>query len=332
LHTPPSTISRGLPFEELVGRIWDREPDPEPKIRTDPVTICIASISQFGHEGNFYPMIVGATDRMLTASDIQFEPSQTKVVLLNSRIVVLIAGDASFQSSVCMDAYNELQDETEVTVKRAATVYSEAFGRYRREQAELKYLSPLGLNLESFVQTTKNFSQETIDNLIYKLEHNRVGAEAIIAGIDPDKTAHIYTVKDPGKIDCQNAVGFAAIGAGEWHAQSLFMFNKYSRLRSFSEALFLTYAAKKRAEVAPGVGDETDMFILDTSATDVNFTYAPILEPLMEKLGNTYTEYTVGLKGILDTSLKDTDQYINEIVNQNTQANNPDNQDDPTVN
>ena len=319
-----------LPFEGLGGRIWDREPEPTPKIRTDPVTICIASISQFEHEGNFYPMIVGATDRMLTAGDIQFEPSQTKVANLTSRIVALVAGDASFQVSVCMDVFDEIQNETEVTVKRAATVYSQAFARHRREQAELKYLSPLGLNLESFIQNQKNFSQETVDNVIYKLEHNKVGAETIITGLDPDKSAHIYTVKDPGRIDCQDTVGFAAIGAGEWHAQSLFMFNKYHRNRRFSEALFLTYASKKRAEVAPGVGNETDMFIFDSSATDVNLAYSSLLAPLMDKLGNTYTEYTIGLKGIWDTSLIDIDQYVNEIVNQNVQANNPDNQDDST--
>ncbi len=194
--------------------------------RLVPVTICIASMSVFELDNYNYPMLITATDRMLTSGDIQFEPYQTKVATLHTGILALVAGDASFQISVVNDTFDLLEGEVDVTVKRAAEVYSEVFSRYRREQAELKYLSPLGLTIESFFQNQKHMSQETIDNIMYKLEGNGISAHAIISGVDPKGYVHIYTVKDPGKIVCQVAVGFAAIGAGEWHAQSLFMFNK----------------------------------------------------------------------------------------------------------
>jgi hypothetical protein len=41
------------------------------------------------------------------------------------------------------------------------------------------------------------------------------------------------------------------------------MLQKYSRGASLSEAFLLTYIAKKRAEVAPGVGTATDMFMIN---------------------------------------------------------------------
>ncbi|MCH8087665.1 MAG: hypothetical protein IIC81_07415 [Chloroflexi bacterium] len=283
------------------------------------MTVCIAAMCTWEEDpvgdepARLTPMIVGASDRMLTAGDIAFEPNQTKIADITDNIKALVAGDASVQISLVYDTTDEAQRASATEVKEVAEIYSNNFAKYRREQAELKYLSPLGLDLQSFIQNQQHLSQETTDNINYKLENYKLGIETIITGVD-STGAHIYTVKDPGIIACQDVVGFAAIGVGQWHSNSQFMFKGYTRECRFAEALFITYTAKRRAEVAPGVGDETDMFILDTSATDVNFTYAPILEPLMKKLGNTYTEYTVGLKGILDTSLKDIDQYIIEIT------------------
>src|SRR6185503_18005785 len=82
----------------------------------------------------------------------------------------------------------------------------------------------------------------------------------IIAGIDGGG-AHLYAGQE-GKFSCEDAVGFAAIGAGSWHAQSQFMFARYTRSMPAAKALYLVFAAKKRAETAPGVGPETDMFII----------------------------------------------------------------------
>ena len=43
------------------------------------VTVCVAAIC----EGNSY--LIGASDRMLTTSDIEFEPQQSKIVFLQVR-------------------------------------------------------------------------------------------------------------------------------------------------------------------------------------------------------------------------------------------------------
>ena len=300
-----------------------------------PVTVCIATISQLESDGVQYPMIIGATDRMLTAGDIEFEPAQTKVFLFTNRVVALVAGDASFQIAVCSDAGLELRDNQNVDVKTVAETYSRAFVRYRREQAELRYLSPLGLDLQSFIQNQKHMSQETIDNLIYKLEHSKIRAQTIITGTDMDGTAHIYTVKDPGTVSCEDAVGFAAIGIGEWHADSFFMFNRYNKYRFLSEALFLTYAAKRRAEVAPGVGIETDMFVIDSTATQPTSAYTAASLEVIDKLKITYENYISGMGINLRTSLADIDEYITELFDQqqHTQQDNaPDSDISQTVN
>jgi hypothetical protein len=52
------------------------------------------------------------------------------------------------------------------------------------------------------------------------------------------------------------------VGYGEWHSQSQFMFAGHAPWKNFPETFLLTYSAKKRAEVAPGVGAHTDMVVV----------------------------------------------------------------------
>src|SRR5437868_4735953 len=62
---------------------------------------------------------------------------------------------------------------------------------------------------------------------------------------------------------------FVAAGGGQWHAASQFMFAGYTRWWSFPNALSLLYAAKKRAEVAPGVGTGTDLLVIPGNGTEI---------------------------------------------------------------
>jgi hypothetical protein len=72
---------------------------------------------------------------------------------------------------------------------------------------------------------------------------------------------HLYaTEKDT--LTNFTSVGFAAIGIGKSHAESQFMFSGHWPLKPFDETVLLSYAAKKRAEVAPGVGKATDMVVI----------------------------------------------------------------------
>jgi hypothetical protein len=79
----------------------------------------------------------------------------------------------------------------------------------------------------------------------------------LFIGLDPTG-AHIYGSYN-GRVVSHDVSGFAAIGGGDWHAQSRFMFARHTRAAGLPETLLLTYFAKKRAEVAPGVGTGTDM-------------------------------------------------------------------------
>jgi hypothetical protein len=104
---------------------------------------------------------------------------------------------------------------------------------------------------------------------------------------------HLFVVRG-AEIECLDVVSFAAIGAGDWHANSQFMFAKHNYNRPFSETLFATYVAKKRAEVAPGVGQATDMFMVGPLLGQCAYPLHPHINDKLEEL------YKEAISGVLN--------------------------------
>jgi len=92
------------------------------------------------------------------------------------------------------------------------------------------------------------------------IKFNFQGASTIISGIDADGP-HIYTVTNE-EVVCNDNIGFSVIGSGYWHSASHFMFSGHTKLSPGPRVLLTAHQAKRKAEVAPGVGRETDMFLI----------------------------------------------------------------------
>ncbi len=250
------------------------------------MTVCIAAICQWANRW----VIVGASDRMLTADDIEFEPPQTKIYTFTPTIVGLISGDGATQASIGDRVLSDLGAGTIVpSVREVAKAFAERWAEHRRNESETIYLSPLGLTLADFLRRQNEFSPDFIRQMTENLQkRRRTGDETIIAGIDPNGSAHIYVVREPGISIQQDIVGFAAVGMGEWHAKSQFMLAAYTKYWLFDRAVWLVYMAKRKAEVAPGVGKATDMFFIEASGA-VQY----ILGDAFKKLVDTYTMFDV---------------------------------------
>ena len=242
------------------------------------MTVCVAAMCNTG-------AVLGASDRMLTAGDIQFEPTQIKVVQLTSSIAVMVAGDSSAQAEILQEVRRDVQERVKQDptnwwlVKDVAELYSHYYSRVRAKRAERAILNPLGLTQNTFITQQGQMAESLVRQLATELINCSMAQVAvIIAGTDPQGT-HIYTVHD-ATVDCYDHVGFAAIGSGRWHANSQFMFAQHHRNKPFPETLLLTYAAKKRAEVSPGVGEGTDMFTVGPELGSYVQVYRPIVDDL----------------------------------------------------
>jgi hypothetical protein len=151
----------------------------------------------------------------------------------------------------------------------------------KRRRAERDILFPLGLNSVSFITRQGEMSDSFIHQISSELVNYKLPRMAVIfCGVDR-RGQHIYVVHD-GAIGCHDAIGFASIGVGARHANSQFMFQSHSPRSSIAETLLLAYIAKKRAEIAPGVGTETDIFFVGPTVGSYSVTIHPDLLKKLE--------------------------------------------------
>jgi 20S proteasome alpha/beta subunit len=210
-----------------------------------------------------WQMIVGATDHMLTVEStaIEFESPEKKVYGVNKYCVAMISGDSSAQAILLRRTLAALgrkgyKYEQIVSTEEIANIYAQEFREHRRAIAAERLLTPLGLTPEAFMQNLGKLNARVAARLTEELLNAQLQCETIIAGLD-ELGSHIYVVRDPGQVMCADREGFAAVGIGADHAESQFMFARYSSETLIGESISLVYSAKKHAETAPGVGPET---------------------------------------------------------------------------
>lgn len=174
-------------------------------------------------------------------------------------------------------------------VQDVADLYSHYYSEAKVNRAETAILAPLGLNRATFIERQQQMSSSLVNQLAHQMVNYELPAvEAIITGADPTGP-HIY-VAENSEISCEDMVGFASIGVGRWHANSQFMFAGHTRNSSLTRTAYLTFSAKRRAEVAPGVGAGTDLFIISGLGG-----YTPIGTHVLDALDKAYKSNQKGI-------------------------------------
>ena len=229
------------------------------------MTVCIAAVCNIGPDRPAY--VVAASDRMITIGDIEYEPDQTKAVELGTKTIGLLAGDMQVHAAIIpktMDALKELvsgRDPPRLTVEEIAEAYAKQFAYYRRTLAEREILVPRGMDFERFARLQATLPHYQVKELDARIATHVLDASAIIAGLD-HTGASIYVIRDPGVAESFNTPFFACIGTGRDIAATQFMVAKYEKRWRLADALWLTFSAKARAEVAGGVGPKTDLIAI----------------------------------------------------------------------
>lgn len=272
------------------------------------MTICIGTMcdNQF---------VLGASDRMLTAGDVQFQPQQTKIVRLTTSIALMTAGDSAVQGEILLHLIAYVNEQIAANpdkwlgVEHIADVYKAFYNDVRMRKAEQAVLAPLGLDIQTF----KSCQQQMSVQLVSQLAKDLIGypplwVEVIVAGVD-SSGPHLFVVRN-GKVDCHDVQGFASIGVGSWHADSQLMLNGHTKHKGFAETLFLTYLAKKRAEVAPGVGEETDMFVIGPGLG----TYIEIYQTRVRGLESIYRKTVSKERRAVKEARNQAQKYVEALL------------------
>lgn len=283
------------------------------------MTICVGALAE-------RHTLIGASDRMLTAGDSEFEPDQLKMWIFSPAILALVAGDSTLQSEIFKRVDIEVKrwinndPKTWVKVKDVASLYCAKYRDLLREHAEADILSPLGLDIKTFLSKQQRMAPAVVKRIAKKLSAYEFPSilEAIFMGKDHDGPkgangepliyAQLYAT-ERAQLANLTTVGFAAIGSGKTHAESQFMFSGHSPRKTFSDTVLLTYAAKKRAEVAPGIGTITDMVVI---GPELGLT-TKVEDAHIKKLDRIYQKSRASASRAVERAKAETAHLVGEI-------------------
>jgi hypothetical protein len=271
------------------------------------VTVCIAALFRWnyapvGEQPNVGIAAICASDRKLTAGDIEYEPPQRKISFITPRTLILVAGDIAVHSEAIMESHKQIKRDATVHPHNIAKIYGQAIQAIKRRHAEDIFLAPVGLNTDIFIAQQHDLSEGFIDKITNQLQRfEGTEVEALIVGSDGEN-AHIYTVDKRGMIATSDDIGFAAIGIGAWHARSRLMQVGYVNSVIFAPALAAVFAAKRAAEIAPGVGKFTDMHLV---MKDAVIDLMPNVAAKLPELYDKYIEKRTTLEAEIVSELQE---------------------------
>jgi 20S proteasome alpha/beta subunit len=288
-----------------------------PKRESGNLTVCIGAMFQWNYA------IAGATasdwgfagiaisDRMITAGDIEYEPYQMKVAHLSPHILALVAGDYPPHSHAIQLVASKGRANPMMKPFDAARSYGAAIQDVRRRQAEDSILAPLGLNTDTFLAQQRDMSDHFVTTLTGQLQdHRGPDVEALVIGAE-GMAMHLYEVDRLGTVHSYVDAGFAAIGIGASHARSSLMQSRYSSRWPLMRALAATYAAKKAAEAAPGVGQETDIHLVLRDAV----APLPVVFPGLDKeLATRYADFTTKRAELAEQGILQLEEFLNDKI------------------
>ena len=221
------------------------------------MTVCIAVNCKDG--------VVLASDRMVSAShlDLEFDHPGIKIHPVVPSVAVLSAGDALVLHDILIEGAGFPGRMQEPMVSDIAEHVRRKFVSVRRDLATQRVLEPRGLTFESFYQEGRIGALPPDMALLLDsaIQQMNLGISLIVAGID-QLGPHIYGIEDPGYHQCYDHIGYHAIGSGQRHALLTLISQDHHRDASLWETVGRVYTAKREAEMAPGVGSATDVFLI----------------------------------------------------------------------
>ena len=244
------------------------------------MTICIAGICD--SQNGFANKAIAVADRMITAGDTEFEQvAFSKIDKLTENCVAVTAGSALAHTELFKATRAKFTGTPRPPITDIIQELKSNYVRLRTIRAEEQYFKPLGLTVANFLTNQRSLDSTLVIRLSRQLEEARYGGRAglriVVAGVDT-AGGHVHCVFDPGSSECFDAIGYCSIGSGERHADFTLIINDYNIALSTKKALYLMYEAKKRAELAPGVGRiYTDVSIVSDSGIQ-NLTAQKIQE------------------------------------------------------
>lgn len=222
--------------------------------------MCIAAICDNGNA------CVVAADRQVTVPglSLEFEPKEPKIDALTDGFVTLSSGNAAVAYGVVRRAQAKVRGFPKQDFGSVVNVVHESFVAEHSARAEQSVLAPRGLSWQTWQADQQKLSQMVVQVAFTELSQFNLRTDVIIAGVD-DSGAHIALCHHPqgaGGLDVLDKIGSVAIGSGGPHATIALALRRQHRSSTIVQTVYNVYCAKVTSEIAPGVGEATDMAII----------------------------------------------------------------------
>jgi hypothetical protein len=266
------------------------------------MTVCIAAISGDGADSQ----IVVAADRMVTYPGfLEFEHRGSKIVELNEKALVMVAGDSLIGGRLAREAAGAVPGDPPAAADIAADL-GMRYDATRRQQMEDQVLRSRGLTLADFYGRHGTLGQQGAMVIDQQLAMFNLNVELLLAAVDQNG-AHLHTVHNPGGGDRNHdAIAYAAIGSGAIHVLPAMTGFRHGPGAPHAETLVRVYAAKRQAEVAPGVGKDTEVAVVSSDGIErlstedigkLEAIYEQVQEHSRAALRNAVSEFKLGGDG-----------------------------------
>jgi 20S proteasome alpha/beta subunit len=269
------------------------------------MTICIAGICDSGEH------VVVAVDRMFTLGpplNIEFEPPLSKIEQISPTCVALAAGNSAFAQEIITRARAKLEKSRAIQIMEISTSVKDEYAHFRDEKVE-EHVIRMNLGQDFLTFREKGgflpgyLQQQPMiyQQILIQANQFNLTVELIIAGCDT-AGSHIFYVGHPGTLFNLDKLGYNAVGTGAVHAVTSLSLGGHTPKSSLVNTLASVYTAKRAAEVAPGVGKETEVAVI--SKADVWVCTSPVVKelekafeervqraaPNLDELGRVYGE------------------------------------------
>jgi len=281
------------------------------------MTVCIVAINQKHRVTAF------ATDRMVTSTfpPIEFEHSLPKLTQISNHCIALSAGDA-IKGKEIFDAVRETSQKANLPIAQIAEQVKEMYQRKRLQILEAQLLRSRGINHQIFIEAgAKLLPPAVYSQIDHAFATFMLPLELIIAGVD-ESGPSIYGIRNPGLVDCYNSIGFHAIGSGSMHAL-ISLIQTYAPVISVVETLYAVFRAQRVAQVAPGVGEETDLGMVCSTE---KVKYFDEKTELIIKFNELYEQEKDARKDLITKwklatlSVDEKGKFVEQISNRNLQS------------
>jgi len=211
--------------------------------------------------------VILLADRMVSTFDMSlaFEYDEPKGKVVSHNAMVLTAG-TTHEPELIEDTKKEIKEKE--NIRTIAENLSKQYRQIREKRITHDVLSRSGISsFAEFHRLQNMLNPKIVDDLDDRIYRYDLGLRLLLGGVD--ETAHLYMISDPGSFRSFDAIAFCCIGSGDRHAAPVFALFGFSPKMKAEIVLQISFEAKKKAEMAGGVGKKTDIWIIDKEGIKV---------------------------------------------------------------